>query len=207
MSRFRRGFTLIELLIVVAIIAILALIAVPNFLEAQTRAKVSRSKTDMRTISVGFEAYHVDWGCYPRDQDNWVPSANPDENGFTQITTPVAYLTSIPADPFFSARGWSGSGDRYAPFYEAASEVITMPSTSRNSGKYDCYCINGLGPDSDDDFSGNDLWPDNSGSLHGYDPTNGTVSNGDIYRFGGMFKVGQWDYNERPWQESSEFGF
>lgn len=63
----RTGFTLIELLIVVAIIAILAAIAVPNFLEAQTRAKVSRGKMDMRAISTALESYKIDTNNYPPD--------------------------------------------------------------------------------------------------------------------------------------------
>ena len=44
---------MIELLIVVAIIAILAAIAVPNFLAAQTRAKVSRIRNDLRVTAMG----------------------------------------------------------------------------------------------------------------------------------------------------------
>ena len=64
-ARYRGGFTLIELLIVVAIIAILAAIAVPNFLEAQTRSKVSRVKNDTRALSTAIEAYHVDHNEYP----------------------------------------------------------------------------------------------------------------------------------------------
>ena len=59
------SFTLIELLIVVAIIAILAAIAVPNFLEAQARSKVSRIKADMRTVGTAIETYRVDYNLPP----------------------------------------------------------------------------------------------------------------------------------------------
>ena len=179
----RNAFTLIELLIVVAIIAILALIAVPNFLEAQTRAKVSRVKNDQRTVAVAWDAYHVDWNSYPFDQDN--SSSSQSQNGYWQVTTPVAYITSIPTDPFFS--GWALSvSDTFAPHFEIAS-------TQAWKERYDCYCIFSIGPDKDDDFSDNDGWP-GTGSCRKYDPTNGTVSDGDILRFGGQYLVGIWNF-------------
>ena len=62
----QKGFTLIELLIVVAIIAILAAIAIPNFLEARVRSQVARSVADMRTVSQAISLYSVDNNHYPQ---------------------------------------------------------------------------------------------------------------------------------------------
>lgn len=139
-----KGFTLIELLIVVAIIAILAAIAVPNFLEAQIRSKVSRSKNDMRSIATALEAYFVDNNTYVAHStgtDSKPPTVNsglkksnatakgddggdspvgawyryswqiyrPDKQdgrGYS-ITTPVAFMSSVPSDPFADTRAAS----------------------------------------------------------------------------------------------------
>ncbi|MGI8905910.1 MAG: prepilin-type N-terminal cleavage/methylation domain-containing protein [Candidatus Sumerlaeaceae bacterium] len=101
----KKAFTLIELLIVVAIIAILAAIAVPNFLEAQMRAKIARSKNDMRSLATGLESYAVDWNKYPYCNNNITGGRRPDASGtipatevplpiLERISTPVAYVTN-----------------------------------------------------------------------------------------------------------------
>jgi prepilin-type N-terminal cleavage/methylation domain-containing protein len=104
--KMRKGFTLIELLIVVAIIAILAAIAVPNFLEAQTRAKNTRSVANMRNLATAIETYRIDnKGATPTGYCNywWCNRA-----AYTAtLTTPVAYMTSIVEDPFL--RDWYNS--------------------------------------------------------------------------------------------------
>ena len=88
------AFTLIELLIVVAIIAILASIAVPNLLEAQTRSKVSRVKADLRTVATALEAYHGDYNVYP-PSTLVIPFRR-----LIPLTTPVAYIVTVPLDVF-----------------------------------------------------------------------------------------------------------
>ena len=65
----RRAFTLIELLIVVAIIGILAAIAVPNFLNAQIRAKIGKSQSGLRTYQAIQHMYLLDHGDIPGEYD------------------------------------------------------------------------------------------------------------------------------------------
>jgi prepilin-type N-terminal cleavage/methylation domain-containing protein len=70
-SADRKGFTLIELLIVIAIILILIAIALPNFLEAQIRAKVTASRSNMRSIETAMHSLLVDTGSIHPDYNDY----------------------------------------------------------------------------------------------------------------------------------------
>ncbi|HUT25263.1 MAG TPA: prepilin-type N-terminal cleavage/methylation domain-containing protein [Sumerlaeia bacterium] len=187
----RRGFTLIELLIVVAIIAILAAIAVPNFLEAQVRSKVSRVTSDLRALATAIEAYRIDNNAY-MPYSLW--GQHTDSPYLNALSTPVAYITSSASmkDPFWGqgdrtvdnteprygyVKAWPDQAGGGAPvLHRLAQEGIDdgyMPSSVQ-------WFLVSLGPDKIQNA-------DTGGTPHMfllYDPTNGTRSGGDIYRWG-----------------------
>jgi prepilin-type N-terminal cleavage/methylation domain-containing protein len=58
----RGGFTLVEIMIVVAIIALLAAIAVPNFLRARKRSQATRILEDLRSLDHAVSQYAIETG-------------------------------------------------------------------------------------------------------------------------------------------------
>src|SRR5215210_5079837 len=59
-SKTRSGFTLVEIMIVVAIIALLAAIAVPNFLRARKRSQATRILEDLRMLDAAVDQYAIE---------------------------------------------------------------------------------------------------------------------------------------------------
>lgn len=189
-NRARRAFTLIELLIVVAIIAILAAIAVPNFLEAQTRSKVSRTKADLRTLAIGIEAYRVDNNTYPYVYGVTQPlPTRLSGTASGNITSPIAYLSSIPTDPFFKYSTTNVPFTTTPEYVYVSGNIYIAISNAYNTTSYrgTLYSLAGRGPDSKIFFGGycmaHPISISDGAYLRGaYDPTNGTVSEGDILR-------------------------
>jgi prepilin-type N-terminal cleavage/methylation domain-containing protein len=64
MKMNQKGFTLIELLIVIAIIAILAAIAIPQFAQYRVRGYNASANTDIRNIRTSQESLYADWQRY-----------------------------------------------------------------------------------------------------------------------------------------------
>jgi type II secretion system protein G len=181
-----RGFTLIELLIVIAIILILIAIALPNFLEAQLRARVTKAKAELRSLNTALQSYYLDWDVYPDESEGAVTTSG-EGLGLFKLTSPIKYITSIPEDPFgtFDSEGQS---DTSFILYESGGMEVGPLNAMGGAyrGCSECmitWCMWSKGPDSAQAISGEN--PHYGGPVFNYSATNGSKSTGSLYVWGG----------------------
>ncbi len=95
------GLTLVEMIVVLAIIALVAALIVPNVIGRPDEARVTVANTDIRTISAALKMYRLDNGDYPTTEQGLKALVQ------KPATAPVpgnwasdGYLEQVPVDPW-----------------------------------------------------------------------------------------------------------
>jgi type II secretion system protein G len=129
--RSQRGFTLIELLIVVAIIAILAAILIPNFLRARAQSQVAATKGNLKNTATALESYFVDFASYPATA-----------SGLT-----ANYTRALPTDPCSGSAFGTSPGYTYTPVGSGPtySDYVLQTNWSATGVGAPCYNVGPAG--------------------------------------------------------------
>ena len=125
----RKGFTLVEIMIVVAIIALLAAIAVPNFLRSRKRSQATQVLEDLRIIDSAADQYAIEtnkssgfapaWGDiqkYMKAGTRLYTSGGADILGNAFIVPSVDTSPKVPANTF-NALSDVAPSDFWSPYY------------------------------------------------------------------------------------------
>ena len=109
----KKGFTLIELMVVIVIIGILAALAIPKFLGATDKAKLSEWKSVAKEIVTLQNAYKQYYDVY-HAAETWGPSGSDVELGFKH----------------------PGGNSRFTYWTQGAAQTLGGATLSVNIGQY-----------------------------------------------------------------------
>lgn len=187
----------IEIALALAMTALLVVVAIPGYERSQTRSRVSQCRSDLRALGVAVEAYGAEGHGYPTFHYAYYTyresevmefflggsvrpfGGSPPFSGWNPLTTPVAYMPAPPTDPFH-VREPDDPPEAISymyvnwPYYAWATGNPSVGTTLRRW--WGDWRFTSGGPDGSrahlpDDFI-----------TMSYDPTNGTLSLGQIHR-------------------------
>ncbi len=140
----RKGFTLVEVMIVVAIIAALMAIAIPNYRRIQEQGNITKAKSELRTLQTAVENYYI-------HNSSTYPSA------LSDLTTATPRIVnSIPDDVFATSGSYGyvrgGTSNYYYVIYSVGpdgngSATISSDAPSETNGA-SCIYVSNAGEDS-----------------------------------------------------------
>lgn len=203
------GMNTFEVILLSGFVAVFAMAALPRLSDSRLLADAAHAKRDLAAIAQAMEAYRLDNAGYPPNQMHSPLPFAPYRSEIDKriLTTPVSYLEQVPGDVF--AAGLISFDPTYRVYAIAYVPRAETPYYYRN---YDTYPKThwmgwSMGPDQLANTDGyrtlpriiqnesttpsyigvdrNGFWIGAYGNYYGmrYDPTNGALSYGDIYRF------------------------
>ena len=112
-----QGLTLVEMIVVLAIIALVAALIVPNVIGRPDQARVTVAQTDLKSIGAALKMYRLDNGDYPTTAQGLAalvtkPSGEPEPRDWQA----GGYLERLPVDPWGRAYAYRSPGDANAAF-------------------------------------------------------------------------------------------
>ncbi len=120
-NEMKRGFSIIELLIVIAVIAILIGIALPQFRGMQEEGLIAQAKAELRTLKTAVESYKIHTGAYPADSATW--------QNLLISASPIIVRAAL-IDPFTTSAQYqlvySTSGEYYAIYSVGTTGSATV---------------------------------------------------------------------------------
>jgi general secretion pathway protein G len=107
-KRNKPGFTLVELLVVIVVLAILAAIVLPKFMQSSARSKESALKSDLKLIRNAISLFQTDIGKYPNTLADLAETEKTKVKGADGAVVNAAdwhgpYIDSVVTDPISGA--------------------------------------------------------------------------------------------------------
>jgi general secretion pathway protein G len=129
----KKGFSLIELMVVIVILGLLATFLLPKIINRPDEARITKAKSDIKTIESALKLYKLDNGIYPTtEQGLQALITKPETEPIPKNWKKGGYLdtNSLPKDPWGNNYIYRSPGEN-----ERDYEIISLGADGKEGGQ------------------------------------------------------------------------